>query len=110
MAPDKTIAERPLSGRKKDKTRITYLACANADGSERFPLMVIGKAERPFKKLYGHQLGFDYYSHGKAWMTAMLFFDWLKQFNSYIAKKTGRKVILLLDTCSAHEKPDTTPS
>ena len=93
MAPDKPIAERPLSGRKKDKTRITYLACANADGSERFPLMVVGKAERPrpFKKRYEHQLGFDYYSNGKAWMTAMFFVTGLNNSTPILLRKRVEK-------------------
>lgn len=75
MVPDLTIAEHALSGREKDKTGLMYLACANADGSERFPIMVIGKAERPscFKKNYGHQLGFDYWNNGMAWMITVLF-------------------------------------
>lgn len=36
MAPDRTISQQPLRGRKKDKVRLTYLACANLDRSEKF--------------------------------------------------------------------------
>lgn len=74
MAPDFNIAEGALRGHEEDQTRITYLACANADGSEGFPLMVIDKADRPrpFKKKYWHQLKFDYWNTEKAHMTGML--------------------------------------
>lgn len=47
MAPDRTIATRRLPGRKKDKTLITFLACSNTTGSERFPLLIIGHVQNP---------------------------------------------------------------
>lgn len=51
MVPDRTISQIQLAGRKKGRTRITFLPCCNADGSEKCPLMIIGKAHkpRPFK-------------------------------------------------------------
>lgn len=44
------------------KDRITLLVCANADGSEKVELMIIGTAKKPhpFKKKCGEELGFDY--------------------------------------------------
>lgn len=112
MAPDRTIAHEVLEGRKKDKTRLTYLACGNADGSETFPLMIIGKAlkPRPFKGMTGQQHGFDYWNNKKAWMTSVLFFMWLQRFDDYIGKRTGRKAILLLDNCSAHGNLQSLPA
>ena len=35
-------------------------------------------------------------------MKSGLFFGCLKRFQAYIAKTTSRKVVLLLDNCSAH--------
>lgn len=108
LAPDRPIA---LEGRKKDRTRLTYLACANADGSERFPLMIIGKTlkPRPFKGMTGQQYGFDYWYNKKAWMTSVLFFMWLQRFDAYIGRRAGRKAILLIDTCSAHGNIEAIP-
>eukprot|EP00171_Calliarthron_tuberculosum_P002433 IDg2433t1 len=103
LAPDSTVATaRPL-GRKKMKDRITVLVCANADGSEKFELMFIGTAlrPRPFKKKYGKEYGLDYHANKKAWMTGELFKGWLDRFNSYF-KERNRKVLLLVDNCSAH--------
>jgi len=50
------IRWRQISGEAKDekciggklsKERLTILACANADGSEKLPLLVIGKSKKP---------------------------------------------------------------
>lgn len=106
MPPDRTISAHPLPGRKKDKKRLTVLVCANASGSEKFPLMIIGNAQRPrcFRKLSGAQHGFDYWSNKKAWMTSALFFEWLGRFDCFIRQTPGRKVLLLLDNFSGHGK------
>lgn len=111
MAPDRTIAHAQMEGRKKDKTRLTYLVCANGDGTENYPLMVIGNyfRPRPSNRKTGQQLGFDYWNNAKAWMNCVLFFAWLHRFDKYIGETAGRKVILLIDNCSAHGKPDNLP-
>lgn len=43
ILPDHTILDRQLSAHKKDKTRMTCLACCNATGSENFPFRIIGQ-------------------------------------------------------------------
>eukprot|EP00171_Calliarthron_tuberculosum_P003120 IDg3120t1 len=97
--------------KKKQKARMTFLACANADGSGKFPMMIIGRARRPrcFQKKTGQDLGFDYWHNSKAWMTSVLFYGWLERFDNFIGQTPGRKVALLLDNCSAHGKPGTLP-
>lgn len=109
--PSWTLANGPVSGFKKEKTRITLLACCNNDGSERMPLMIIGTAvrPRPFKGKFGSELGFDYHANRKAWMTKELFFAWLKRLDLYIGRTPGRKILLLLDNCSAHGKKEEMP-
>lgn len=111
MAPTTTVAAAKLAGRKKEKERISVLACANAEGSEKFELMIIGKSRKPraFKKRTGSELGFDYHANKKAWMTQTLFFEWLKRFDAYVARTQNRKVALLLDNCTAHGCPETLP-
>jgi hypothetical protein len=49
MLPDKTLCFKGDSchGGKQSKERITAMVCANMDGSEKLPLLVIGKFERP---------------------------------------------------------------
>ena len=50
LLPQKTLAgafEKSASGWKKSKERVTILACSNASGSMKLPILVIGKAEKP---------------------------------------------------------------
>ena len=47
LEPDHTLATRRLSGRKKDKERITIALCANADGSHKLDPLIIGKFAKP---------------------------------------------------------------
>lgn len=111
MAPDRTISEYAVAGRKKEKVRITVLVCSNASGKEKMPLMIIGKARKPraFQGKTGQELGFDYWNNKKAWMTSSLFFSWLQRFNDFVGRTVGRKVLLLLDNCSAHGTEETLP-
>jgi hypothetical protein len=64
-----------MSGKKKDKFRITMAFACNADGSERLPPIYIGKSKKPrcFKTQTPAQLGFYYRNNKKAWMTSELF-------------------------------------
>lgn len=112
MPPDRAISRERLPGRKKPKERITFMPCSNADGSEKLELMVISKFLNPraFKKKSGQGLGFDYHANKKAWMTAALFFEWLERFQTYVAKRPERKVLLLIDNCSAHGNKEALPS
>lgn len=110
LAPDRTVSlQRPL-GRKKSKDRITVLVCANSDGTEKYELMFIGTAlrPRPFKKKSGQDYGLDYHANRNAWMTSALFYDWLKRFDAHF-NSTARKILLLLDNCSAHGSVETAP-
>ena len=104
MAPDKTVSTERLPGRKKTKDRITLLFCYNADDSQKFEIMAIGKSRqlRAFKKKTPADLGIDYDANWKAWMTSILFLKWLERFNAYISRTASRKVVLLIDNCSAH--------
>eukprot|EP00171_Calliarthron_tuberculosum_P004123 IDg4123t1 len=106
-----TLSNGVVSGQKKEKTRMTFLACCNGDGSEKMKLMVIGTARnpRPFKKKSGQDLGFDYHANKKAWMNTPLFYAWLIRFDNFIDRKPGRKVLLMIDNCSAHGKRETLP-
>ena len=99
MAPDRNISTFSRSGHKKQKKRVALLVCCNSTGSDNFPLFIIGSARRPrcFQKRTAEQLGFDYGHNKKAWMTMALFFEWLKRFDTYICKTSGRTALLLLD-------------
>jgi len=64
-----------MSGKKKEKFRITIGLACNADGSEKFDPIYIGKSKKPrcFKNNSPEQQGFYYCNNKKAWMTATLF-------------------------------------
>jgi hypothetical protein len=104
LYPDRSLSTRSLPGKKKDKARISILFACNSDGSERLPLWIIGKAKRPraFTQAHiePHNLGIQWRSNGKAWMTGDIFKEWLLAFDKQM---TGRNVILLMDNFSAHE-------
>lgn len=109
MAPDRTIAPSAFAGRKSQKARFTFLACCNADGTEKLPLMFIGTSRNPrcFKKKSREQLGLYYRNNKKAWMNSSLFFEWLRYVDMEIGKTEGRKILLVMDNCSAHGTTET---
>lgn len=69
--------------------------------------MIIGKSKCPhvLHKRTGQQLGFDFLCNDKAWMTRV-FFDLLSRFSNHIRKHPDRKILLLLDNCTAHDNMD----
>ena len=75
MEPDKTLATRWLSGRKKSKERLSIALCANADGSHKLPPLVIGKYANPrcFKNINIGNLPITYQNNAKVWMLTTLF-------------------------------------
>ena len=79
----------------------------NADGSEKLPAFIIGKAAKPraFKKKTGAQLGFYYRFNAKAWMTTALYQEWISQWDRELQAKR-RKILLLQDNFSGHIVPD----
>ncbi len=50
MLPAKTLAsrgEKKAEGMKKQKDRVTLMACSNATGNHKLPLVLIGKSANP---------------------------------------------------------------
>jgi hypothetical protein len=103
--PDGTLTFKTdkIAGSKKAKDRVTVLVCANMDGSDKQKLMVIGKSRDPrcFRGI--KSLPVTYQSSSNAWMTSDIFREWLKMFNKEMVRK-NKKVVLLVDNCSAHPK------
>ena len=101
MQADNSLATRQLEGRKQNKERITIAICCNADGLDKMLLWVIGKSFNPrcFNNVNRENLGVSYHANHNVWMTPDVFKLWLKAFDM---RMRGRKVVLLLDNCSAH--------
>lgn len=111
--PRKTLTtadEKAPPGFKDAKDRLTILACANAAGSHKVKLAVIGKSQHPRCLKGVRNLPVKYYANKKAWVTRELFTDW---FNSHfvpaarahcseVGLDENCKIVLFLDNCSAH--------
>jgi hypothetical protein len=110
MLPDKTLVlsqEKNAPGRKTIKERVTFLLCANADGSNKLKPLVIGKAQNP-RAFKNAQIPVDYKASKNAWMTSSLFKDWFH--NCFVknvqrfqrSKNLLQKALLLVDNASSH--------
>jgi len=108
LVPDITLATKMWAGKKKKKDRITILVTVNANGSHKLNHWILGHAKNP--RCFGknnskiENLQMQWRSNKKAWMTAVIFMDFLGWFDKQIReKKPGKSVLLLMDSFSAHE-------
>ncbi|KIJ47021.1 hypothetical protein M422DRAFT_164430, partial [Sphaerobolus stellatus SS14] len=92
-----------MSGKKAEKFRITLGVGCNATGTEKLPLLFIGKSKQPrcFKGKTPRSLRLDYYNNTKAWMTMDIFERWIKDLDLKIGCQ-GRRILLLIDNFSGH--------
>ena len=113
MLPSKTLAsrsEKEASGMKNQKDRVTLMACCNATGTHRLPLMFIGKAKSPrcFKNVNKEALPVHNCSQKNAWVNTEIFIDWFhNQFVPAVTKHLKEKgltvkALLVLDNAPAH--------
>lgn len=109
--PDKTLAsgsETSAPGSKVSKERITFMPCANATGTHKLPLLVIGKAQRPRALATVKKLPVHYTGQRNAWVTRPIFLEWLQEHfipkvKIFLSKKNlPLKGLLLLDNAPAH--------
>jgi hypothetical protein len=107
MPPDSGLANKLFAGVKGKKTRLTYAFTMNADGSEKLLLFIIGEVLRPcaFQGRFGAQLGFYYRNNATAWMTSILYQEWILQWDKELQTKKC-KILLLQDNFSGHIIPD----
>ena len=104
MTPRKTLSRFSRKGTKEDKARITAHLTTNADGTEKLLPWIIGRAKNPrcFGKDRKNIRGIPlvYHFNKKSWMNGEIFKEYLEWFD---AQFSGRKVLLLMDSFSAHE-------
>ena len=105
LQADSSLSTYHLEGQKQSKERMMMTVCSNADESDKFLLWVIGKFLNPrcFKNVDCRSLVIAYHANKNAWMTRNVFKLWLEAFVKHVA---GRRVILILDNCSAHIKEE----
>lgn len=106
LEPRKTLALKgdKCIGGKLSKQRITALFCCNKLGTEKRKVLIIGKSEKPrcFKNF--KSLPCIYKANKKSWMTQGFFNEWLINFDKDMQKQK-RKILLLIDNCTAHNEP-----
>ena len=105
--PDGTLAfkKESITGSKKAMDRFTVLVCCNMSGTDKKKLVVIGKSANPrcFKGVKVQSLPVDYRNNKTAWMTSGLFTEWITSWDKEL-RLQKRKILLLVDNCSAHPK------
>ncbi|KAJ3018432.1 hypothetical protein NUW54_g336 [Trametes sanguinea] len=108
LPPDRGLSDKATAGVKGKKVRLTYAFTANATGSDRLPPLVIGKYRKPraFNNRTGSQLGFQYHHNAKAWMTTVIYQEWIEEWDQKLVAQQ-RKILLLQDNFSAHIPPET---
>lgn len=115
--PNKTLVssrEKEAKGFKKPKDTVTLMACANATGSIKFPLVFIHKSKKPrcFKHIDMNDLPVDYYAQKNSWMDSAIFSQWFKEKfiprcrKALKEKGLAEKAILLLDNAPSHPDVD----
>ena len=108
LLPDTSLGFTGQSyhGAKQPKSRITVLVGANMDGSDKLPLYIIGKSKNPraFKNV---TVPLQYESNKKAWMTSVLFENWLTDLDKRM-RRENRKIAMIIDNCPAHPTVDLT--
>jgi hypothetical protein len=84
-------------GCKTSKDRLTVMCCVSMSGTKE-NLLVIGKSKNPrcFKGV--KQLPVDYCANSNAWMTSLIFNEWLQKWDN----KLKHNIVLLIDNCTAH--------
>ncbi|XP_048189609.1 tigger transposable element-derived protein 4 [Perognathus longimembris pacificus] len=103
MLPTNTFAFKgeTCSIGKLYKDRITLAVGTNMDGSEKLPLLVIGKNRSPhcFKDL--KSLPVYYEANRMAWMTPDIFEQWMQKLDEKFQAQQ-RRVVIFVDSFPAH--------
>lgn len=81
------------------KHRLTVLFVCNMTGTDKKRPLVIGRSQNPRCFHNVKKLPVDYCANSNAWMTSIIFTDFLKQWDKKLEK---RKILLLLNNCTAH--------
>ena len=102
MAPSSDLSTEARPGVKKDKSRVSIVCCTNFTGSEKLPLWLIGKSQRPrpLKKINLKALGVEWRGTKNGWVTSLIMAQWLRSFYETIG--SSRNVLLLMDNFGAH--------
>ena len=102
--PSRSMVVRsdPRKGSKTAKERVTVLLACSAAGKKLTPLPIGKSAKlRCFKGLELATLPVTYRANKKAWMTSVLFKEWVERLNGQMQLQK-RNILLFVDNCAAH--------
>lgn len=74
------------------------MVMANSDGTEKYPLLAIGKFANPrcFKNIKRKPISYDF--NKKAWMTATIFSSWIRKFDAQMSYQKRNVILFFLIT------------
>ncbi|XP_034252552.1 jerky protein homolog-like [Thrips palmi] len=110
--PEAHAGEKRADGMPMPFHRFTVVMCANATGTHRLPLMVVGRYRKP--RCFKHCSGLPVFYRGQAGscLTTALFEDWFVNcFKPFVEMKqfaagTSGRVLLLVDNRAVHKVSD----
>jgi hypothetical protein len=102
--PSSSICFSTALALKQNKARVTMVVGTNAAGTEKLPLVILGKSKTP-RWLPDKPAAVEYVGTSKGWMTVVVFQKWLVNLNEKM-KEAGRKILLLFDNAPVHIEPD----
>ena len=71
------------------------------NGTEKRPLLVIGKFQRPRYFSGVAHLPTEHKANKNTWMTSVIFEEWLRKWDQELTS-SGREIVLFVDKCSAY--------
>lgn len=95
--PRTSIALNEAPAHKQDKSRVTLVVGTNADGTDKLPLVVLGKAEKP-RWLSKKPDAVQYVGTSKGWMTVSVYQEWLRKLD----ERENRRILFLVDNAPTH--------
>ncbi|XP_008265541.2 tigger transposable element-derived protein 4 [Oryctolagus cuniculus] len=103
MLPTNTFAFKgeTCSVGKLYKDRVTLVIGTNMDGSEKLPLLVIGKNKNPHCFRGIKSLPVHYEANRMAWMTSDIFEQWMQKLDEKFQAQQ-RRVVIFVESLPAH--------
>ncbi|EUC55975.1 tigger transposable element derived-like protein, putative, partial [Rhizoctonia solani AG-3 Rhs1AP] len=104
LVPTSGLALDKMPGVKLDKKRLTYMFCANMDGSDKRTPLIIGRAKQPrcFEGRSAEAMRFYYFWNSKAWQVHSIWKSFLSDLNEDM-RRQGRYILLLCDNAPSHK-------
>jgi hypothetical protein len=103
LSPEKPAGRGRAARRETCGERLTVVLAVNADASDRMEPMFIGpgKLPKPTDELDADSRHFYYQNNKRAWMTPVMFQDWVSAVDTRM-RDEGRFVLLLVSPAPSH--------